>query len=195
MKVIVGLGNPGLKYKRNRHNAGFMVLDEVAKRENVLFKKSFLWNCYLAKVALGKDGVLLVKPLTYMNNSGHSVKKIVARHAVDLSNLLIVYDDADLPLGVLRLKMRGSSGGHQGLASIIDDLGSQEFPRLKLGIDKDENNDLAGYVLSDFSREEKETISEVLIKSADVCIDWVGHGSEYVMQKYNSWQPPHFIRG
>ena len=156
MKVIVGLGNPGIKYKNNRHNVGFMVLDEIARHQDAIFKKSFLWNCYLAKITAGKEAVLLVKPLTYMNNSGRCVKKIVARYALEAKDLLVVYDDADLPLGALRLKMRGSSGGHQGLTSIIAQLNSQEIPRLKLGIDKDAGRDLADYVLSDFLHKKKK---------------------------------------
>jgi len=186
VKVIVGLGNPGIKYKNNRHNVGFMVLDEIARHQDAIFKKSFLWNCYLAKITAGKEAVLLVKPLTYMNNSGRCVKKIVARYALEAKDLLVVYDDADLPLGALRLKMRGSSGGHQGLTSIIAQLNSQEIPRLKLGIDKDAGRDLADYVLSDFSAQEKEMISESIAKAASACIDWVKRGSEYVMQNYNN---------
>ncbi|MFA6281217.1 MAG: aminoacyl-tRNA hydrolase [Candidatus Omnitrophota bacterium] len=185
MKVIVGLGNPGLKYKNNRHNAGFMVLDEIARYEKVLFKKSFLWNCYFVKIAAGQEAVLLVKPLTYMNNSGRAVKKIIAKYALQPKDLLVVYDDADLPLGALRLKTRGSSGGHQGLTSIITQLDSEEIPRLKLGIDKNIGADLAEHVLSDFSGQEKETISESIAKAASACIDWVKRGSEYVMQNYN----------
>jgi PTH1 family peptidyl-tRNA hydrolase len=186
VKVIVGLGNPGTKYRNNRHNAGFMVLDEIARQKKTVFKKSFLWNCYLAKIAVGNESVLLVKPLTYMNNSGRSVKKVIAKHSLDANNLLVVYDDADLPLGALRLKIRGSSGGHQGLTSIISDLNSQEFPRLKLGIDKDKRMDLADYVLSDFSADEKETINELFTRAARACIDWASRGSEYVMQNYNN---------
>jgi PTH1 family peptidyl-tRNA hydrolase len=186
VKVIVGLGNPGLKYKNNRHNAGFMVLDEIAKHEKVLFKKSFLWNCYFVKITAGQEVMLLIKPLTYMNNSGRCVKKIFSKYVLEAKDLLIVYDDADLPLGALRLKTCGSSGGHQGLASIITQLNSQDFPRLKLGIDKNTGADLADYVLSDFSAQEKETISESIAKAASACVDWVKRGNEYVMQNYNN---------
>lgn len=186
MKIVVGLGNPGLKYKNNRHNAGFMVVDELAKRQGIVFKKSFLYDCYLAKANIEGDALLLVKPLTYMNNSGRVVRKIVARYRLAIENLLVVYDDADLEPGILRYRKSGSSGGHQGLASIITELHVDTIARLKIGIGKNTSVDLADYVLSDFSSQEKEIISEIIDKAASACIDWATRGSEYVIKNYSN---------
>lgn len=186
MKIVVGLGNPGLKYKNNRHNAGFMVLDEIAKRQGVIFKKSFIYDCYLVKVNIEGGALLLVKPLTYMNNSGRVARKIVARYKPAIEDLLVVYDDADLEPGMLRYRKSGSSAGHQGLASIIAELHVDTIPRLKIGIGKNSSVDLVDYVLSDFSSQEKEIISEIIYKAASACIDWAARGSEYVIKNYSN---------
>jgi len=185
MKIIVGLGNPGIKYKSNRHNVGFMVVDEIAKRQSVVFKKGFLANGYTAKIKAEKESAILLKPATFMNNSGTCVKKIVSKHAIELSDLLVIYDDADLPLGKLKLKKSGSSGGHQGMVSIIDRLGTCDFARLRIGIDKPKRQDLADYVLSDFSNHEKEEIEQAIETAASACMDWINSGTDYVMTNYN----------
>jgi PTH1 family peptidyl-tRNA hydrolase len=185
MKVIVGLGNPGVKYRNNRHNVGFMVVDEIAKKQNSVFKKGFLANGYTAKIAIGKKNVILLKPATFMNNSGLCVRKIAAKYGVAPSDLLIIYDDADLPLGAIRIKKSGSSGGHQGMASIIDNLGTSEIARVRIGIDKSARQDLADYVLSDFSSEEKEEINQAILTATSACIDWVNSEIEPVMANYN----------
>lgn len=185
MKVIVGLGNPGIKYKNNRHNVGFMVVDEIAKRQNSAFKRGFLVNGYLAKTKTEKENVILLKPSTFMNNSGLCVKKIVLKYGLRPSDLLVVYDDADLSLGTVRIRKTGSSGGHQGMASILDRLGTADIARLKIGIGKSEKQDLADYVLSDFSAEEKEEVHQAIEKAALLCLDWLNSGIDYVMTNYN----------
>jgi len=185
MKIIVGLGNPGIKYKNNRHNVGFMVVDEIAKRQNAVFKKGFLANGYTTRIKTGKENVILLKPSTFMNNSGSCVKKIISKHAIAPCDLLVVYDDADLLVGKLKLKKSGSSGGHQGMASIIDKLGTLDIARLRIGIGKSEKQDLADYVLSDFYNHEKEEIEQVIQTAASACIDWIDSGTDYVMTNYN----------
>ncbi|MCK9573977.1 MAG: aminoacyl-tRNA hydrolase, partial [Candidatus Omnitrophica bacterium] len=142
MKIIVGLGNPGVKYKNNRHNVGFMVADEIADRKNSAFKKGFLANGWIARIKAGEDTAILLKPSTFMNNSGLCVKKIISKYCVRPHDLLVVYDDADLSLGTLRIRKTGSSGGHKGMASIIDNLGTNDIVRLKIGIGKSDEYDL-----------------------------------------------------
>ncbi|MCK9614452.1 MAG: aminoacyl-tRNA hydrolase [Candidatus Omnitrophica bacterium] len=188
MKIIVGLGNPGVKYKNNRHNVGFMVMDEIAKRQNCAFKRGFLLNGYVAKTKAEKENVILLKPSTFMNHSGLCVKKIISKYRLRPYDLLVVYDDADLPLGNIRIKRSGSSGGHQGMASIIDNLGINDIARLKIGIGKPEKQDLADYVLSDFSHEEKKEIFRAIQTAASICIDWLSSGIDYVMTNYNKQQ-------
>ncbi|MDD4955120.1 MAG: aminoacyl-tRNA hydrolase [Candidatus Omnitrophica bacterium] len=185
MKIIVGLGNPGVKYRKNRHNVGFMVVDEIAKREGAAFSKGFLANGYTAKIKTAKESAILLKPSTFMNNSGICVKKFLAKYALKPCGLLVVYDDADLPLGVLRLKKSGSSGGHQGMASIAERLGTSDVARLRIGIDKPERQDLAEYVLSDFSKHEEEEIRQAIEKAADACMDWINSRIDSVMTNYN----------
>lgn len=185
MKLIVGLGNPGVKYKNNRHNAGFMVVDEIAKRQNSAFKKGFLINGSIARIKAEKESAILLKPFTFMNNSGLCVKKIISKYRVRPYDLLVVYDDADLALGAIRLKKKGSSGGHLGMASIIDSLETNDIARLKIGIGRPTGQDLADYVLSDFSSEEKKEIHQAIQRSAPMCIDWLNSGIDSVMADYD----------
>lgn len=185
MKVIVGLGNPGLKYKNNRHNVGFMVVDKIAQKCHCVFKKGFGAKGYRVKTRIGKEDVILLKPATFMNNSGMYVKKVAAKNRITNENLLIIYDDADLPLGKLRVKKSSSSGGHQGMESIIQKLEHTHIPRVKIGIGKPVNKDLADYVLSDFSGDEKDEIENVISIAASACVDWINLGIDKVMEIYN----------
>jgi PTH1 family peptidyl-tRNA hydrolase len=162
-----------------------MVVEEIAKKENSAFKKGFLLNGYIAKIKAKKESVILLKPSTFMNNSGLCVKKIASRYSVKPGDLLVAYDDADLPLGAIKLKKSGSSGGHQGMASVIDSLGTNDIARLRIGIGKSLRQDLADYVLSDFSSQEKEEIFESIEKATCACMDWLNSGIDYVMTNYN----------
>jgi PTH1 family peptidyl-tRNA hydrolase len=173
LKIIVGLGNPGQKYRNNRHNIGFKIIDELSRQGNALFKRSFILKSLIAKAKIKENEIVLIKPVTFMNNSGLCVKKALAHYKAHKDNLLIVYDDADLPFGVLRLRKGGSSAGHNGMASIIDNLGSEEINRLRVGIGKPENKDLIGYVLSDFSQDESKELPQVLGAAVSACMDWV----------------------
>jgi PTH1 family peptidyl-tRNA hydrolase len=186
LELIVGLGNPGREYVRTRHNAGFMVLDELASRwrANLTAKKRFQ-----AQVALlERDGcrLLLCQPGTYMNASGEAVKALAGFYQVRLDRTLVVVDDADLPLGEIRLRPRGSSGGHHGLESIEQHLGSREFPRLRIGIGRqDGGREITDYVLSRFSPTEAELLEKVLTRACDGIECWVREGISQAMNRFN----------
>lgn len=185
MKAIFGLGNPGQQYRKNRHNIGYMVVDEVARIWGLSFRRSFKLTAFIAKKKINKEENFLIKPRTYMNNSGHCLKKVLANYKVLLQDILIVYDDVDLALGKIRFRLKGSCAGHRGMSSIINALGTEEVNRLRIGVGKPESGELSDYVLSDFSSSEQELLKDILARSALACMDWISRGPEYVMQKYN----------
>ncbi|MCF7916563.1 MAG: aminoacyl-tRNA hydrolase [Candidatus Omnitrophica bacterium] len=172
MKIIVGLGNPGKNYSENRHNIGAKVVDQLASNYKINLKRSVRQKAWLGELKINSDSFLLVKPRTYMNNSGLCVGRVLAKYKVSVEDLLVVYDDADLELGVLRTKKKGSSGGHRGIASIVDILGTEEVNRLKVGIGRSVDHDLSDYVLSDFSYEEKKELTKVISKAAEISLNW-----------------------
>jgi len=187
MKLIVGLGNPGRIYVNNRHNAGFKCLDFLAHRYSIRLSK----RRARAKIGSGEIAglnVILAKPQTFVNLSGQAVAQLVRHFAVPLSDLIVVYDDLDLPLGVIRIRGQGGSGGHKGMASIITLLGSQEFPRIRVGINPGQN--IVGlktpdYVLSDFAPEEKTILKDVYVKVADAIYCLLSEGIEAAMNRFN----------
>ncbi|MCF7872794.1 MAG: aminoacyl-tRNA hydrolase [Candidatus Omnitrophica bacterium] len=178
MKIIVGLGNPGKKYSENRHNIGFKIVDQLAGRYKIKLRRSIRQKAWLGELRIGSDYFLLVKPKTYMNASGLCVNRVLAKYKVLTEDLLVIYDDADLDLGVLRIKKSGSSAGHRGMASIIDALGTKEINRLKVGIGRptpsrgDYQPPLTEYVLSNFSGEEKENLTKVINQAAAIPLNW-----------------------
>ncbi|MCF7871314.1 MAG: aminoacyl-tRNA hydrolase [Candidatus Omnitrophica bacterium] len=172
LKIIVGLGNPGKKYSENRHNIGFKVIDRLASDYHIKFKRNIRLKSWVSEFKTASGRFLLVKPKTYMNNSGFCLDRVLFRYKTGLKDLLIIYDDADLNFGTLRIKKSGSAGGHRGMESIIDILGTKEINRLKIGVGKSAERDLADYVLSDFSRGEKDKLKEILDKAAEVSLDW-----------------------
>ncbi|MDQ7082719.1 MAG: aminoacyl-tRNA hydrolase [Aquificota bacterium] len=169
IRLVVGLGNPGEKYSNTRHNVGFMVIDELARRLRVRERsEESLSHVYRAK--LGGREIILAKPQTYMNNSGLAVLNLLEENEIRSEEMLVVYDDLDLPLGVTRLRMEGSSGGHRGMESIIKSIGTSRFPRLKIGIGRPKRKEeVVDYVLSPFSKEEEET-AKAVIKKAMECV-------------------------
>ncbi len=169
IKLVVGLGNPGKEYEKTRHNLGFMVIDELVRRLRLKnFSEEALSHVYKARVA-GRE-VLFAKPQTYMNNSGLAVVNLLEENEIDPQEMLVVYDDLDLPLGMTRLRLEGSSGGHRGVESIIKSIGTEKFPRLKIGIGRPKKKeDVVGYVLSPFSKDEEE-IARAVIKKASECV-------------------------
>ncbi len=191
MKLIVGLGNPGKTYARNRHNIGFECLNHFARLHSVRFDRR---QCQ-ARVGIGKvrgEKLLLAKPGTFVNLSGQSVAGLVHKYAIPLSDLLVIYDDLDLPLGKIRLRQSGSSGGHKGMNSIISALGSKDFPRIRVGIGRPQVEEqsisedaIVSYVLSDFSPQEEATIKPVIAKVAEAIDCFLTQGIEAAMSKFN----------
>ena len=183
MKAIFGLGNPGAVYKNNRHNIGCMVIDRLVSRSELRLKKSFRLSASIAKD--NQRELFFIKPRTFMNNSGVCVKKTLGYYKLTISDILIVYDDVDLPLGALRFRGSGSSGGHRGMASIIRVFGSEEINRLRIGVGRPNNYELSDHVLSDFSNSEKARVDEIIDNAASACIDWFDHGIDFVTRNYN----------
>lgn len=157
MKLVVGLGNPGREYANNRHNLGFQCLDHLARKHHI-GGWARLCQARVASGAVLDVPVVLAKPTTFVNLSGLAVGALVRRYRLPLGNLLVIYDDLDLPLGSLRLRPGGSAGGHKGMKSIIAALGTEGFPRLRVGIGRPPDGDQVGYVLSDFTSEELPTL-------------------------------------
>jgi len=183
--LIAGLGNPGPEYAGNRHNVGFRCLDRLAERHGLDFHK----QQKRARVALGTIRgcrVILAKPQTFMNKSGQSVARLAGFYKVGLEHLMLVYDDLDLPLGTIRMRPAGGSGGHRGMQSIIRQLGERDFPRLRIGIDRPPGRmDPAAYVLQDFSADEEALLDEVLDRAGDAIETWLVEGLEIGMSRYN----------
>lgn len=185
MRLVVGLGNPGERYRRTRHNAGFMVVDVLAARAGVTRGRDED-DAWVAEGEVGGEPALLVKPLTFMNRSGVAVERLLARHSLGPSDIIAVVDDVALELGTLRIRERGSHGGHNGLRSMIDLLGTDEFPRVRVGIRKgDLPDDLASYVLAEFPPEDVLVVQEVVGWAADAVACLVKEGAEEAMNRYN----------
>jgi PTH1 family peptidyl-tRNA hydrolase len=193
MKLIAGLGNPGRQYKHNRHNIGFQCIDHFARLHSITFNK----NQCQSRVGSGEiDSVkiVLAKPKTFMNESGRAVSLLVRKYKIPVHELLVIYDDMDLPLGKLRLRQDGSSGGHKGINSILSSLGDKNFHRIRLGIGHPlrekklawDNDIVIDYVLSDFNRDESEIVSTVIRRAAEAIQCVLLEGIESAMNKYNA---------
>jgi PTH1 family peptidyl-tRNA hydrolase len=180
----VGLGNPGLKYKLTRHNAGFLVIDQIIKNHPIaLDKKEF--HCFYGKGLIGYQAVLLAKPQTFMNLSGEAVVSLVNFYKIRPEQMLIISDDMDLPLGAIRLKLGGGSGGHKGLASIIDLLGTNQIPRLRIGIGKPQDTAVIDFVLTPFTENEQPLFQSVVKAGAEAAVSFVAEGPEFTMSHFN----------
>ncbi len=187
MKLVVGLGNPGEKYKETRHNIGFDVLDEIARRTSG--SKMAKFESQLFQTSIHGQTTLLVWPLTMMNLSGRAVGAVSKFYKVELADVLVVCDDLALPLGKLRFRKRGSAGGQKGLADILRVLGDDGVARLRIGIDATpEGWDTADYVLSRFKSDEKSVVDKAVHRSVDGIFDWVQFGIDHCMNRYNSSQ-------
>lgn len=187
MKLIVGLGNPGREYRDTRHNVGFLVVDEVARRHQLALgmAPSQVPETFVAK-RYGSEPLLVAKPLTFMNRSGDAVAALMRYYDVGAADLLVVVDEAALPFGRLRARMRGSGGGHNGLRSIIERLGTTEFARLRLGVGRgDPQRDLADHVLATFESGERAELEGFITRAADAAEMFAVEGIENVMNVYN----------
>lgn len=183
--VIAGLGNPGRKYDNTRHNVGFDTIDLLSSKHGIKVSK-VNFKAITGDGRIGGERVLLVKPQTFMNLSGESVREIVEWYKLPMSRLLLVYDDVDLPMGRVRIRAKGSSGSHNGMKSVIYQLGSDEFPRIRIGIGSaPEGWDLADYVLSRFGSEDRKTIDGSVANAASAAAVWISSGIEAAMNQYN----------
>ncbi|HEX8939108.1 MAG TPA: aminoacyl-tRNA hydrolase [Candidatus Limnocylindrales bacterium] len=187
MKVVVGLGNPGEQYARTRHNVGWLVLDRLAERAGWAGRGR---NRDAAHVVQGRFqglDLVLAKPLTYMNDSGIAVRKLLARERAPLVELLVVVDDFSLPFGKLRFREAGSAGGHNGLRSIIEELGTEKFARLRVGIGEP-GRDAVDHVLSRFQRSEERRLPELLDAAADAVESWAREGTSRAANRWNAYE-------
>jgi len=183
--LIVGLGNPGLAYRHNRHNVGFMVADALADKLEIPLKR-VKFKAQIGNGKLGDIPVIIAKPLTFMNNSGEVVAPLVRYFKVPLERLLVIHDDMDLPLGTLRMRPSGGSAGHNGMLSIFDKLGTNAIPRLRVGIGRPPGRmDPADYVLQDFPRSEEELLSMVIAQACEAALAFITTGLEKAMNTYN----------
>ena len=186
MKLIVGLGNPGREYELTRHNIGFMAIDELAKRWNISLNEQKFKGVFGAGFVNGEK-VILLKPLTYMNLSGESILPLMDYYKIDVEDFVVMYDDLDIPVGKLRLRMKGSAGGHNGVKSTISHLGTQEFQRIRMGIDRPKNGmKVVDYVLGRFTSEEIPDVNHSIEKAADACEEWLNKPFLQIMNTFNS---------
>ena len=186
LQLLVGLGNPGDKYVGTRHNVGFMALERLAAQAGGSFKQQSKLHGLLAEVGVGSKRLRLLMPQTFMNDSGRSIRAALDWFDLEPAQMLVVVDDMDLPLGRLRLRLSGGAGGHNGLRSAISHLGTQDFPRLRIGIGRPPGRmDAAAYVLQDFSTFESEIMNLALDRAVDAMLTFVTEGLETAMNKFN----------
>ncbi|MDD5060435.1 MAG: aminoacyl-tRNA hydrolase [Candidatus Omnitrophica bacterium] len=186
MKLIVGLGNPGLIYAGNRHNIGFTVLKSLAVSLKIVFKREFSASSLVAKGKIFEEDLVLAMPQTFMNLSGSAVKALLKKFKIPPEKLLVVCDDLDLELGRIKIRPAGSSGGHRGLKSIIEQIGTQDFNRLRIGISRpNKGREITDFVLSGFTRSEKGQVKEAVEKAVECCRFWAEKGVTETMNIYN----------
>jgi len=183
--VVFGLGNPGWRYRRTRHNIGFRVVEEVAQRHAARFARSYRMAVRMARFERGGRPVLLVKPQTYMNRSGLAARAVTVAFDIDIDDLLVVVDDVDLPLGRLRVRRGGSDGGHNGLRSIVEALGSTEFARVRVGVGGSRDGCLTDHVLGKFGRPERPLVRRVVAAAADAVAMILDEGLGPAMNAFN----------
>ncbi len=186
MYIIAGLGNPGRKYVGTRHNMGFEALDAVAAKYDIDIKK-VKFNAIYGEGTIEGERVVLVKPQTFMNLSGESIREFKSWYKAENSQIIIIYDDVSLPIGKMRIRPKGSAGGHNGMKSIIYQLNSDEFPRIKIGVGSPENPDfdLADYVLGKFTKSEVEQLVPIAVRTAEAVGEIIKNGVEKSMAKFN----------
>ena len=188
MKIIAGLGNPGKEYENTKHNVGFLTIDILAEKYDIKVNK-IKFKGLIGEGMIGTEKVILVKPQTYMNLSGQCIREIVAFYKLDMEDLVVIYDDIDLPMGNLRIRKKGSAGTHNGMRSIIYDLQDDGFPRVRVGIGGERKGDLANYVISGFSGDDRKLIEEAIVKAADAVTCLVEDGIDRAMVDYNTKKP------
>ena len=187
MKLIIGLGNPGKSYTNTRHNIGFRVIHEIARTQNANdhFEHKLFSD---AEFRVGSEEVILVQPKTFMNQSGDAVSALQARYRGLLpTDILVIVDDVNLPLGTIRLRPDGTAGGHNGLQSVIEALHTQNFPRLRIGVGREGlgGQDLTNFVLGKFESSEEKVLKEIIPLASEACLAWVKEGAQVAMTRYN----------
>ena len=187
MKLIAGLGNPGESYANTPHNVGFDVVDVLAKKLETEWKNSSGFHARVARTAFAGETLMLVKPQTFMNLSGSSVAPLLRYYGGEPKDLTVVLDDADLPLGRLRIRPTGGSGGHRGLASVIEALGTEAFPRVRLGVGREERRGLVDHVLGTFDEDRLSVVRASVEAAADAVMCLIEHGLNESMNRYNGW--------
>lgn len=186
MKCIVGLGNPGRKYKETRHNIGFMVVDELLRRNQWKLDQTKFKGKYALENVQGEK-VIILEPQTFMNLSGESIRPLMDYYNIDIEDILVVYDDLDLPAGKIRLRQKGGHGGHNGIRSTIEHLGAKEFNRLRIGIGRPSGPmPVVDYVLGKFDKDQSVDVEISIQNAADACEAWLGQSFVEVMNKYNA---------
>lgn len=183
VSMIVGLGNPGAKYNATRHNAGFMVVDHLTDAISGNSRERF--QAAILETQHEDETLVYVKPLTFMNNSGLAVSQAARWYKAIPDRILIIYDDLDLPFGSIRLRGQGSAGGHNGLSSVIDQMGTNAIPRLRIGIGRPTSGSTVNYVLSRFSSSEREELPKVVSLASEAAMSWLREGIEPAMNAYN----------
>lgn len=191
MKLIVGLGNPGKKYENTRHNCGFLVVDELLEKCGITLSQE-KWNAQIVKATIQGQQVLIMKPLTYMNESGLAVIQAVNYYHLESEDILIIHDDMDLPIGAVRIRAKGSGGGQKGIKSIIEHLGTSEFMRIRVGVGHSishEYNAVADWVLSPVPKVEQKEWKEAILHAANAAYAWISESKEVVMRFNKKGKP------
>jgi PTH1 family peptidyl-tRNA hydrolase len=187
MKLIVGLGNPGLEYRDTRHNVGFKVIDALADRWRIGDQWREKFDALHMKTAVGEEAVIVAKPITFMNLSGQAISGLAGFYKIEPADIFVVTDDVALPLGRLRARRDGGAGGHNGLKSVIQSLATQAFPRMRVGVGRgDSRRDLADHVLGRFDADERDTVSAAVLRAADATEVFLSDGIERVMNVFNA---------
>ena len=185
MKIIAGLGNPGTKYENTRHNAGFMAVDELADRLGLVFSQE-KFSSQFAKGKINGEDVVLLKPQTYMNDSGIALRQCLDYYKASPQDVVILYDDLDLPVGKIRIRQKGSAGGHNGVKSVIHCIFTNEFDRIRIGIGKNPQIPMIGWVLGKFPSEQKQDLQTALDAAAKAAEDIILNGTMHAMNSYNA---------
>ena len=184
MYIIAGLGNPGKKYENTRHNLGFITIDRLAEKLKVKVNK-MKFKSLIGETIIGGEKVILLKPQTFMNNSGEAIREAVNFYKLSTENLLVIYDDVDIPTGKIRIRHSGSGGTHNGMKSIIYLLEDDQFPRIRIGIGSESKGDLVDYVLGGFKKEEVAPLEEACDRAVSAAICYVENGIDIAMNRYN----------
>ena len=183
--VIAGLGNPGSEYENTRHNAGFITIDILAEKTGLRVNRQ-KHRALVGTGIIAGHKVMLVKPQTYMNLSGESIRQVLDYYKVPVERLVVIYDDIDLPAGDIRIRKKGSAGTHNGMKSIVSKIGSGDFPRIRIGIGDNRKGNLAEYVIGNMSKEEERNLKPVFEKCADAAVSIVRDGTDIAMNRYNT---------